>query len=102
MPGCPNTRSVIQGLEAKRDLVSVLVKANMSPSLPESQRLTHTEVIARSDAPDLASSHEAAKPKPWLDKPRQTKSTASGGLGLGLGVAEAQAKGSSHSLEGAK
>jgi hypothetical protein len=37
----------LEGLAAKRDLVSVLVKANMSPSLPESQRLTHAEVIAR-------------------------------------------------------
>jgi hypothetical protein len=37
----------LEGLAAKRDLVSVLVKANMSPSLLESQRLTHAEVIAR-------------------------------------------------------
>ncbi|KAJ7896696.1 cytochrome P450 [Mycena olivaceomarginata] len=37
----------LAGLEAKRDLVSILVKVNMSPSLPESQRLTHTEVIAQ-------------------------------------------------------
>ncbi|KAJ7896700.1 cytochrome P450, partial [Mycena olivaceomarginata] len=37
----------LEGLDAKRDLVSVLVKANMSPSLPESQRLTHAEVIAQ-------------------------------------------------------
>ncbi|KAJ7723122.1 hypothetical protein B0H14DRAFT_2641998 [Mycena olivaceomarginata] len=50
----------------------------------------------------LASSREAVKPKPRLDKPSQAKSTASGGLGLGLGVAEAQAKGSSRGLEGAK
>ncbi|KAJ7302399.1 cytochrome P450 [Mycena albidolilacea] len=37
----------LEGLAAKRDLLSVLVKANMSPSLPESQRLTHAEVIAQ-------------------------------------------------------
>ncbi|KAJ7867096.1 cytochrome P450 [Mycena olivaceomarginata] len=37
----------LEGLDAKRDLVSVLVKANMSRSLPESQRLTHAEVIAQ-------------------------------------------------------
>jgi hypothetical protein len=41
------TDAKLEGLDAKRDLVSVLVKANMSPSLPESQRLTHAEVIAR-------------------------------------------------------
>jgi hypothetical protein len=58
--------------------------------------------IPYSDAPGLASSREAMKPKPRLDKPSQAKSTASGGLGLGLGVAEAQAKGSSRGLEGAK
>ncbi|KAJ7310172.1 hypothetical protein DFH08DRAFT_944107 [Mycena albidolilacea] len=55
-----------------------------------------------SDAPGLASSPEAPKPKPWLDKPSQAKSLASGGLGLGLGVTEAQAKGSSRGLEGGK
>jgi hypothetical protein len=37
----------LEGLEAKLDLVSVLVKANMSPSVPENQRLTHAEIIAR-------------------------------------------------------
>ncbi|KAJ7328319.1 hypothetical protein DFH08DRAFT_815821 [Mycena albidolilacea] len=58
--------------------------------------------VLRSDVPGLASSREAAKPKPQLDKPSQAKSTASGRLGLGLGVAEAQAKGSSRGLEGAK
>jgi hypothetical protein len=37
----------LEGLDAKRDLMSVLVNANMSPSLPGSQRLTQAEVIAR-------------------------------------------------------
>ncbi|KAJ7812785.1 cytochrome P450 [Mycena olivaceomarginata] len=37
----------LEGLAAKRDLVSVLIKANMSPGLLESQRLTHVEVIAQ-------------------------------------------------------
>ncbi|KAJ7896659.1 cytochrome P450 [Mycena olivaceomarginata] len=36
----------LKDLAAKRDLLSVLVKANMSLSLPESQHLTHAEVIA--------------------------------------------------------
>ncbi|KAJ7100407.1 heme peroxidase [Mycena epipterygia] len=40
--------------------------------------------------------------KPWLDKPSQAKSLASGGLVLGLGVTEAQATGSSRGLEGEK
>ncbi|KAF7334971.1 hypothetical protein MVEN_02247100 [Mycena venus] len=38
--------------------------------------------ISGSDLPGLASSREATKPKPRLDKPSQAKSTASGGLGL--------------------
>ncbi|KAJ7797400.1 hypothetical protein B0H14DRAFT_2619013 [Mycena olivaceomarginata] len=36
----------LEGLDAKRALVSVLVKARMPSSLPESQRLTQAEVIA--------------------------------------------------------
>ncbi|KAJ7854587.1 hypothetical protein B0H14DRAFT_2579839 [Mycena olivaceomarginata] len=40
----------------------------------------------RTDAPGLASSREATKPKPRLDKPSQAKSTASGGLGISATV----------------
>ncbi|KAJ7334270.1 hypothetical protein DFH08DRAFT_303296 [Mycena albidolilacea] len=66
------------------------------------KELLGVDTFTISDAPGLASSPEAPKPKPWLDKPSQAKSLASGGLGLGLGVTEAQAKGSSRGLEGGK
>ncbi|KAF8139225.1 hypothetical protein K438DRAFT_2118763 [Mycena galopus ATCC 62051] len=52
-----------------------------------------------SDAPGLTSSHKGSKPKPWLDKPSQAKSLASGGLWLWLGESEAKAKGSSRGLQ---
>jgi hypothetical protein len=68
----------------------------------EKRLLVKISRFKSSDAPGLASSREATKPKPRLDKPSQAKSTASGGLGLGLGVAEAQAKGAQSRLEGGK
>ncbi|KAJ7247129.1 cytochrome P450 [Mycena haematopus] len=36
-----------KSLDGKRDLLSVLLKANMSPSVPERQRLSDAEVIAQ-------------------------------------------------------
>ena len=56
--------------------------------------------IMPSDAPGLASSHEAKKPKPWLDKPSQAKLLASGRLWLWLEVPEAKAKASSPGFRG--
>ncbi|KAJ7088755.1 cytochrome P450 [Mycena belliarum] len=37
----------IKELDSRRDLLSVLLKANMSPDIPESQRMTDAEVIAQ-------------------------------------------------------
>jgi hypothetical protein len=37
-------------LGGRRDLLAILMKANLSSSIPESQRLTDAEVIAREDA----------------------------------------------------
>ncbi|KAJ7312292.1 hypothetical protein DFH08DRAFT_822329 [Mycena albidolilacea] len=79
-----------------------------NPSVDDSHPLSRRRVEAHPywrapgvrDAPGLASSREATKPKPRLDKPSQAKSLASRGLGLGLGVTEAQAHGSSRGLEG--
>ncbi|KAJ6486988.1 hypothetical protein C8R45DRAFT_930552 [Mycena sanguinolenta] len=51
-----------------------------------------------SDMLGLASSHQALKPSPWLDKPSQAKWLASRGLGLGLEVSEAKAQGLSPGL----
>ncbi|KAJ7867100.1 cytochrome P450 [Mycena olivaceomarginata] len=68
----------LEGLEAKRDLVSVLVKANMSPSLPQSQRPTHAEVIAQIPTFFVAG-HETTRssrptpPPPRIPKPAREK-----------------------------
>lgn len=36
-------------LSGKRDLLSVLLKANLATNIPENQRLSQTEVVARED-----------------------------------------------------
>ncbi|KAJ7314359.1 hypothetical protein DFH08DRAFT_821390 [Mycena albidolilacea] len=84
-------------LEGERGELACAVLQRLNPQSPP---FNSTNI--NSDAPGLASSPEAPKPKPWLDKPSQAKSLASGGLGLGLGVTEAQSKGSSRGLEGGK
>jgi hypothetical protein len=36
-----------KALDSKKDLLSILLKANLDTSLPESQRLSDVEVVAR-------------------------------------------------------
>ncbi|KAJ7616472.1 cytochrome P450 [Roridomyces roridus] len=49
-----------KSLTAKRDLLSVLLKANVSPGVPEHQRLTESEVVAREIPTFLAAGHETS------------------------------------------
>jgi hypothetical protein len=42
-----------KALGARRDLLSILLKANLSTSIPETQRLSDTEVIARELCPSV-------------------------------------------------
>lgn len=40
----------IAGVSPRRDLLTLLTRANMDPSVPESQRLSDEEILARESA----------------------------------------------------
>ncbi|KAJ7472770.1 cytochrome P450 [Mycena latifolia] len=53
------------GLRSRRDLLSVLLKANLSPNVPENQRLTDDEVIAQIPAFFVAGHETTSSATAW-------------------------------------
>ncbi|KAJ6460505.1 hypothetical protein C8R45DRAFT_941594 [Mycena sanguinolenta] len=83
-----------RGQRTSRELADVSHMQEFVRGKEEEQQ----EPVLSSDMLGLASSHQALKPSPWLDKPSQAKWLASRGLGLGLEVSKAKAQGLSPGL----
>ncbi|KAF7298636.1 hypothetical protein MIND_00810700 [Mycena indigotica] len=74
-----NQEDKIKALGGRRDLLSILLKSNMSPGLPESQRLSEAEIISQIPAFFVAGHETTSAATAWalhvlsMDKPVQDR-----------------------------